>query len=151
MKIRLRWLAAYLVALALVGAVGTFWSFSTSSGGGTGTGDLADVVGVWNGTWTDTVFHVSGPATCTIAKSGDSYTASGTIGLASIGFGLVGGTAAGTADGSTLSFTFSAAGFGSGSGALAGSEGSGSGTVGAFGPFTFSGTVSGNTMSGTFT
>lgn len=115
---------------------------------------FSSLAGSWKGTWTDTRYNVSGPLSATFTVNGTAVTTTGTIGLSSLGLGNESGTGSGTISGQTLNFTFGAATVGNGSGTLSASgPGSGTGTVtGAlnFGAFTFSGHVSGTTISGNF-
>jgi len=126
----------------------------SSSGGGTGSdATVADFLGTWNGTWTDTRYGVSGALTATFTGDGTSFAATGSIDLRSLGLGVRSGTGSATASGGAVTFTFGAAAVGAGSGTLRGVEGEGGGTVTAplnFGAFTYSGTVSGDTITGTF-
>jgi len=129
---------------------------------------LPDISGQWTGTWTDTIYSVSGALTFDIAVNGSAYTATGTIDVGSINstLGVLLGTALGTSTATTIDGTFNVANLGNGtvtitaaapatfSGAQVGAAtASGGGTVGAplsFGPFTFTGTVTGQALSGTF-
>jgi hypothetical protein len=94
-----------------------------------------------------------------ITQSGSTLNGTGSIDLTSINakygysIGVESGTATGTINGSTVSFNFSSSTVGSGSGNFDGTAISGTGTVGGvlnFGGFTFQGTLSGNTITGTF-
>lgn len=115
---------------------------------------FSSLAGSWKGTWTDTRYNVSGPLSATFTVNGSAVTATGTIGLQSLGLGNESGTGSGTISGQTLNFTFGAATVGNGSGTLSTTgPGSGSGSVTAplnFGAFTFTGSVSGTTISGNF-
>jgi hypothetical protein len=110
--------------------------------------------GTWTGTWTDTRYNVSGTLQATFVADGNTVTATGVIGLASIGLGNETGTATGTVSGNTVTFTFASSTVGTGSGTLS-ADGTGGGTgavTGAlnFGAFTYSGSASGAGISGTF-
>lgn len=111
------------------------------------------LVGIWSGTWTDTVFNVSGSLDATITQSGDELSGTGLIGLGPFGLGQVQGTASGTISGNTVNFTFSAS-VGSGSGTIVDNAISGSGSVGDPLPFSltfsFDGAIDGDTVNGTF-
>lgn len=152
------WFSLFAGALGLVllGLVMPGCGSSSSSSSGTSNSNTVSthsLVGTWEGTWTDTVFDVSGAISVTISQSESSLSGTGTINLESLGLGDESGTASGTIDGEIVTFTFSAATVGSGGGTISGSSVSGSGTVtGAlnYGPFTFSATVSGDTITGTF-
>jgi hypothetical protein len=125
----------------------------TNPGGGTSTGNFSFLAGTWIGTWTDQRYGVSGTLQATFAVSGSTVTATGTIGLASLGIGNQSGTGTGTVTGSTLNFTFSANAVGTGSGSVTNGAGSGTGTVTGvlnLGGFTYAGTANANTISGTF-
>ena len=111
--------------------------------------------GTWVGTWTDTRYNVSGSLRAVITVTGSTVTATGTIGLQSLGLGNENGTASGTVSGQTLSFQFAASTVGVGTGTLtAGAgNGSGSGTVTGvlnLGGFTYTGTATATTINGTF-
>jgi len=115
--------------------------------------EFAFLVGVWTGTWTDTTFGVEGTLSATFAVSGNTVEATGVIGLQSLGLGDETGTATGTIDGDSLTFTFEADTVGSGEGSVAGGMASGMGTVLGildFGDFTFEGTAGETTIDGTF-
>jgi hypothetical protein len=121
------------------------------------TDTLPDLAGTWAGTWQDTVFMVSGDLSWVITQDGLDISASGTIDLTVLGMEAESGTATGTITsrsvGNTLDFTFEAATVGNGSGTITGGTASGTGTVIpplGFGDFTFDGTVTGETMRGTF-
>lgn len=130
-------------------------------GDGNGTPETHPLVGIWTGTWTDQAFSVSGSLNVTITQSSPSLSGTGTIGLTSLNqtwgypVGDETGTGTGTIDANNnVTFTFNSLTVGSGSGTVTGNIISGSGTVGGllgFGPFTFDGTISGNTINGTFT
>ena len=117
---------------------------------------VPDLGGSWTGTWHDTRYDVQGELTMTIIVAGSNWTGSGTIDLSSIGWpgvGTMSGTASGTLSGNTLTFSFNAADVGTGSGTLIDGSGSGDGSVTApmnFGAYTFTGTVTGTEISGTF-
>lgn len=126
--------------------------------------DLPPLEGTWEGSWTDTLYNVTGSMTLTISKDGDDYFANGTIDVTEIDptLGLLSGSAQGTSDGTTITGTFECANLGSGTASIGGAlkaggkvaaDGSGSGSVGAplfFGPFVFSGTVQDGIMWGIF-
>lgn len=122
------------------------------SGGGTPFSSLA---GTWTGTWTDTRYNVSGSLQATFTVNGSSVGGTGTIGLQSLGLGNETGTATGLVVGDGLAFTFASNTVGTGSGALAtGGSGGGVGSVTGvlnLGEFSFGGTVTATTISGTFT
>ena len=63
----------------------------------------------WVGTWTDTRYNVSGTLNATFTVNGSTVTATGVIGLASLGLGNETGSGTGTVSGQTLTFTFSSA------------------------------------------
>lgn len=126
---------------------------------------LPDIAGTWSGTWADTVYFVTGAMTIDIEVNGNSYTATGTIDVSQINpiLGVLAGSGSGTVSGSVLTGTFSATDLGTGQGTLSptranrgpggSASGSGSGTVTAplnFGPFTFSGDIVGDVMTGGF-
>jgi hypothetical protein len=122
--------------------------------GGISSSQFRFLEGTWTGTWTDTRYNVSGTLQATFVVDGNDVTASGVIGLGSLGLGNETGTATGTASGNTLTFTFSSDTVGTGSGTL-NTDGVGGGTgavTGAldFGAFTFSGSASEGGISGTF-
>jgi len=120
--------------------------------------------GTWRGSWTDTLYNVTGSMTIEITVDGSNYSATGTIDVSEIdaGLGTLSGSASGTYDGATLNGTFDCANLGSGIATIAGSfkaggkvqaGASGSGSVGAplfFGPFLFTGIVSDGVMWGVF-
>jgi hypothetical protein len=114
---------------------------------------VAKFLGHWSGTWTDTVFNVSGTMEVWISRDGDTFTVTGTIGLSELSLGSSSGTAEVSFIGNLITFTFSDAVLGSGSGTINGNTISGVDTTSLFGPFTFSGSISedGNTISGQFT
>ena len=63
---------------------------------------LPDLVGMWSGTWTDTMFTVGGAITMDITQNGNMLSGTGTIDLTSIGFfgiGVMSGSATGTITG----------------------------------------------------
>jgi len=118
---------------------------------------FAFLQGDWSGTWHDTIYDVSGAAHASFDVTCAGVTATGTINLSEIGFGLSeeSGSGTGTVSGQTLSFNFSAATVGEGTGMLSAADdtGSGSGTVTGvlnFGAFTFTGSATSTTISGTF-
>lgn len=109
--------------------------------------------GDWTGEWVDTRFGVRGSLRASFTVDGNVVTATGVIGLQSLGLGDEPGTGAGTIDGERLSFTFEAQTVGNGEGDVEGGSGSGRGTVLGvldFGDFTFEGTAGGTTIDGTF-
>lgn len=126
--------------------------------------ELPLLEGTWQGSWTDTLYNVTGSMTIEIAVDGSDYSATGTIDVSEInaGLGTLNGTGSGSSDGVTLSGTFDCANLGSGTATIGGAfkignkvqaVGSGSGSVGApllFGPFVFSGTVAEGVIWGTF-
>jgi len=116
---------------------------------------FAFLQGDWSGTWEDTIYMVSGAAYASFDVTCAGVTATGAINLSQIGLGEETGSGSGSATAQTLSFNFSAATVGSGIGTLsaASNTGSGSGSVTGvlnFGDFTFTGSVSPTTISGTF-
>jgi len=154
--------AALVMAATLVASLGC-------NGGNNGSGasptdppipiaDFSFLAGTWSGTWKDTRYNVSGTLQATFTVTGASVSATGVIGLQSLGLGNENGSGSGTVSGDTLSFTFSAATVGTGKGTLklsgaASSSGNGDGSVTGtlnFGGFTFAGTANGTTISGTF-
>jgi hypothetical protein len=127
--------------------------------------ELPPLEGTWSGSWTDTLYDVTGSMTVEIVQDGDSWSATGSIDVTEIGIGGLGvlnGSASGTSDGVTITGTFDCANLGSGTATIGGAlkvngqvqaAASGSGTVGApmnFGPFVFSGTVANGVMWGIF-
>jgi hypothetical protein len=147
------------VALLLGCAWSVVGAGRSSSGPAGGTavlrGDpLPSLVGMWAGTWQDTVYTVGGTFSFVIVGGpGDSLQATGEIDLSDLGIGLQNGTAAGLVTGNTLDFEFTAASVGTGTGSVAGVAGQGSGTVTAplsFGDFTFTGSIGNGEISGTF-
>lgn len=113
---------------------------------------LASLAGTWTGTWTETQFPgPTGSMNITITESAGTIDATGTIGPTSLGKGTPSGTATGTVSGNTLTFTFSSpAVTGSGQGTIVIDQVSGSGTIKTYGDFTFSATVAGDTINGTY-
>jgi len=114
---------------------------------------MEDLVGTWSGTWTDTVYQVSGTLSVTFSKNETTVTATGTIGLSSFGLGSITGTGTGTIDDNAITFTFIGGALGNGTGTISGSSASGSGTIGGtlgFGPFTFTGEVKATEITGNF-
>lgn len=115
---------------------------------------FAFLAGNWVGTWTDTRYNVSGTLNATFTVNGSTVTATGVIGLASLGLGNETGSGTGTVSGQTLTFTFSSATVGAGSGTLGtGGAGSGAGSVTGtlnFGAFTYTGNVTPSVINGTF-
>ena len=115
---------------------------------------FSSLEGTWVGTWTDTRYDVSGTLQANFTVNGSAVTASGEIGLESLGLGKETGSGTGTVSGDMLNFTFTADTVGAGTGSLnAGGAGSGGGTVTGvlnFGAFTYTGTVTESEISGTF-
>ncbi len=117
---------------------------------------VPDLSGSWTGTWHDTVYDVQGDVMMEVAIDGTNWSANGTIDLSDIfwpGIGVMTGTATGTLSGNTLTFSFTAADVGTGNGTLVDGSGSGDGSVTApmnFGAYTFTGTVTGTEINGTF-
>lgn len=147
-----RWLILAVALLAIAGCSSSDKSSNMGPGGVTPE-EFEFLIGTWLGTWDDTRYNVQGTLQATFAVSGNDVTATGVIGLQSLGLGDEAGTAMGTIDGDDLDFTFTAATVGSGSGAATATSGSGTGSVvGAlnFGDFTFQGTVTSTTMDGLF-
>ena len=118
-------------------------------------GPVPDLMGSWQGTWSDTVYSVNGAMTLQISLSGNDYTATGTIDVSQIdpSLGTLSGSASGTLNGDLLDFTFSCTDLGNGTGSFDGGDASGSGSVTAplnFGAFTFTGTATDTEINGTF-
>jgi len=115
---------------------------------------FAFLQGDWSGTWHDTRYNVSGAAHASFDVTCAGVAATGSINLGEIGLGEETGSGSGTVSAQTLTFDFSAATVGSGMGTLSAADntGSGSGSVTYldFGAFTFTGSVSPTTISGTF-
>lgn len=113
---------------------------------------VANFIGHWSGTWTDTVFGVGGTLEVWIERDGDNFTVTGTIGLAELFLSDGSGTSEVSFIGNLITFTFSDDVLGSGSGTIDGNTISGSGTTGIFGPFTYTGSINpaGTTITGTF-
>jgi hypothetical protein len=116
---------------------------------------LADLAGSWTGTWEDTLYFVGGAITFEIAVDGAAYTATGTIDLSEVGYGLgvQTGTATGDAVGEVITFEFTGDQVGSGVGSINGATASGEGTVTSpmnFGGFGFDGTIADGVLWGTF-
>jgi hypothetical protein len=115
------------------------------------------LTGNWSGTWTDTVFNVSGTADISVQRNDNILNATGNISLQSIFLPDAAGTATATITdsiGNNLTFPFGAELLGSGSGSFTGRNISGSGSIIpsiGFGDFTFNGTVlNEKTIQGTF-
>ncbi len=120
--------------------------------------------GTWAGSWTDTVFNVSGPMTFVIWGEGSGYVATGTIDISNISpaLGVLSGGATGVENGGSLDVTFNCTELGNGSvvlspvksaGGAMSATGSGSGTVTGslnFGPFLLTGTASDSEITGSF-
>ena len=151
----------YLVTLFLVAAIlagsgsqevaqtsPRFTTLPTASVG------LADVLGTWTGTWTDTVFNVGGSLDFEITEDAGTYNATGDIGLQVLGLGIESGTATGVVAGNTLSFSFESGTVGNGGGSLIDTgDATGLGSVTAplnFGTFSFVGTLTSTQMTGSF-
>jgi len=64
------------------------------------------LTGSWSGSWTDTLYGVTGPMTFVIWPEGNTYVATGTIDVSSLGLGVLPGSAVGTDNGAVLSGTF---------------------------------------------
>ncbi len=122
-----------------------------------------DLQGTWSGTWTDTLYSVTGAVTFVIWHEGADYEATGSIDLSALGAGVLGGTASATDNGTTLDVTFTCTNLGNGTVALnsvnnaaakltASGTGSGSVSGGAleFGAFTLTGTASETEITGSF-
>ncbi|MCB1182902.1 hypothetical protein KDM41_05675 [bacterium] len=123
--------------------------------------DLPPLTGTWAGSWSDTVYNVSGALQILIWAEGNAYAATGTIDVSQISapLGVLAGGATGTDNGSTLEVAFGCTNLGNGTVTLTptGQPGeataSGAGTVTAplwFGAFTLTGTASGNELTGSF-
>jgi len=126
--------------------------------------DLPLLEGTWEGSWTDTLYNVTGSMTIEVSVDGSDYFATGSIDVSEIDadLGTLNGTANGSSDGALISGTFDCANLGSGTASIGGAfkvggkvqaTGSGSGSVGApllFGPFVFTGTVAEGVMWGVF-
>lgn len=118
-----------------------------------GTELLNELVGTWNGSWTDTKYNLSGSLNVTFTKNGDNISAIGTIDLSAFWLGDFPWTGTGTADGNTITFTFTASNFGNGNGVVTGTSATGSGSlIGTlnFGPYTFTGEIETSKISGNF-
>lgn len=117
---------------------------------------VPELVGSWEGSWTDTRYNVSGPMNMEITLDGDTYNAVGTIDVTEASGGILReliGTATGTLSGNSMAFTFECTDLGSGEGSFTDGLASGTGVVTAplnFGAFEFSGDVIGGEMTGTF-
>jgi len=120
----------------------------------TTSGGLADILGTWTGTWTDTVFSVSGNLDFVVTEDGGSYTATGDIDLGILGLGVESGSATGSVTQGILSFAFNSGMVGTGGGSLDDAGNSiGTGAVTGslnFGTFSFAGTVTSTQMTGSF-
>lgn len=126
--------------------------------------DIPLLEGTWEGSWTDTLYNVTGNMTIEVSVDGNEYFATGSIDVTEIdaGLGTLNGNASGTYDGAVLTGSFNCTNLGSGTASIGGAfktegkiqaGGSGSGSVGAplfFGPFEFSGTVAEGVIWGTF-
>lgn len=158
-----RWVPAYIVVLLVAaGLLGTLAEGDAAPVQAklnpSERDTIPNIVGTWTGTWNDTVFFVERGLDWEITQNGQDVSGTGTIEMDYFGMGDKSGTGTGAITGgsprTTLSFTFECADVGNGSGSIiAGGTGSGTGTVTApldFGDFTFQGTVTENTMRGTF-
>ncbi len=151
------YLAAVLVvslALAVSGYQAADRDQVDSPPASAGSRDIPALVGTWTGTWEDTRYFVSGAVSCTINQDGSEFFATGMIDLTDLGLGEQTGSANGSLERGTLTFTFSAAQVGSGGGVLIDGDCTGSGTVTApldYGDFEFAGTATDNEIDGTFT
>jgi hypothetical protein len=85
------------------------------------------------GTWTETVYSGSGAMAITVVRDGTTITATGTITEPDLNFTFTSDDVSGSATGLISANTIT-----------------GSGTMSPFGDFTYEGTVSGNTISGTY-
>ncbi len=154
-----RWLLLYFAALFLVAAALTGFR----AGGEErlelpalrGGDPLPDLVGVWVGTWEDTVYMVGGALSFQITPGILSdFEGYGEIDLSDLWpLGVQAGTAFGDTSGNMLTFTFAASDVGAGSGSITANYAGGGGTVIAplsFGDFVFEGDVTDLTMSGSF-
>ena len=121
---------------------------------------LPQLTGSWSGTWTDTLYAVSGAVTLVIWNEGSGYAANGTIDVTGISgmLGVLGGGATGVDNGVTLDVQFDCTDLGGGTVVLTpdgggGATAAGSGNVMSplnFGPFTLTGTASDTEIVGSF-
>ncbi len=143
----------YLIFLLILIFLAFFVTQNCKKSDKGGTDLLADLAGNWSGTWTDTKFNMSGDVTVTFAVIGNNITAAGTIDLSGFFLGTLPWTGTGTADETTITFTFTALNFVNGSGTVTGNTASGNGSISgvlSFGDFTFTGTVNSSKISGNF-
>ena len=84
--------------------------------------ELPILEGTWEGSWTDTLYNVTGSMTIEISVDGTDYFASGTIDVSEInaGLGTLSGSGSGSTDGATFSGTFDCASLGSGTATIGG-------------------------------
>ena len=126
--------------------------------------DIPILEGTWEGSWTDTLYNVTGNMTIEVSVDGNDYFATGSIDVTQIdaSLGTLNGSASGNYDGAVLTGSFDCTSLGSGTASIGGAfktagkiqaGGSGSGSVGAplnFVPFEFTGTVAEGVIWGTF-
>ncbi|MFH1825758.1 MAG: hypothetical protein ABH823_00500 [bacterium] len=133
-------------------ATSTSTSSTTST---TGVGPTA-LVGTWSGSWTDTLYQVTGSLEATISLEGSSLSGTGGIDLTDPTFSLGVETGLATAEisGASAIFTFNSGTVGSGLGTITGNTIVGTGEAGplGFSDFSFIGTfeADGNTINATF-
>jgi len=158
---RARWVPVYIVALLVVAGALAVSGHDTAvqphiQASPATREPVPDLVGEWEGTWEDTVFHVVGGLSWEISRNVSDFSATGVIDMSYFVMGDVPGTASGSLTGrppdETLTFAFGAATVGDGSGTIVGTAISGAGIMinPSFGPFTFVGTVSDTVIRGTF-
>lgn len=119
---------------------------------------VPDLVGVWEGTWEDTVFTwAHGTMSWEITQDRTDLSATGVIDMTVFsdpwGLGVQSGTGSGTIAGNVLTFDFEGDLIGTGSGTVTNNTATGSGNVGmplGFGGFNFQGTVTDTVIRGTF-
>lgn len=159
---RSKWPGLYALALLLAAGALSFAGLGGSAParavpGGSAVLAMSDLVGTWEGTWTDTIFmSETYDMTWEITQVREGYSATGMIDFKYFSMGEIYGTADGTVTvglrADTLHFTFEGTGIGAGSGTVTGGIGAGSGSV--FSPFTanftFQGTVTDTLIRGTF-
>ena len=169
-KFPLIYVVSLFLAAALVASVGmsektpqsSLSQFFLSNAVANSPAELPFLEGTWAGTWTDTVFNVTGDMTFVIWAEGADYAATGSIDVAEIGFGLgvLNGGGTGVNNGGALDISFSCANLGDGTLVLtpvkdvAGSAtATGAGTVTApmnFGAFTLLGSATDTNIEGSF-
>ena len=138
-----------VVVLGLISGIGLVSGCDSSSGGGgsSSTAGAHFLVGMWSGTWEDTRFSVSGPVDITIKQDGDTFTATGTLGLDPFGLVTQTITGSGTLSGDTVTFRADSESIGGITGTVSGrrmsGEGESTGTL-SFGPVTYDGSANGS-------